>query len=318
MLSSGVTINGLNYFIALTKMMVVGGFASSILRWNEITDLTAATQCNLRKPFPEPIREGIGVYLNGDAIVCGGARTEYYNTCKKYVASGNAWEDIPGTMTAKRRMLGGIKLDETRFWMTGGINAGGKEGQLKSTEIYDSATGQFTPSVDLPIHMKYHTLFWYDSETILSFFPQESARRYYLFNTKTQKFTPKYINKGGLTTSTSRDEIWGGLTTSGGVKKYILAHVTKGQMFSITLPDHKWTEIAMPDDYKIIDPTIVPYENSFYVVGGNVDGADSGKIYWFDPDAQQLVLQPQEFTKPRKFPIAFLLPPDFNRCPKAA
>ena len=302
-------------------MAVVGGLeGTKIARWNEIVHMTGATVCNLRKVTDFPIKDGIGTYINGQAIVCGGGRGQiYYDECSKYDPSKNVWNKVANTMNEARKYPGGIQLDANRWWITGGMKGTGKAGALKNSEIYHADTGQFTPSVNLPLPFKFHNHFWYDDETILTFYPLESARRYYLFNTKTEKFTPKYPRNPAMANSTAQDKIWGGLTiTSTGQRNYILAHVTNGEMFSITLPQHEWTKLAMPAEYKIVEPAIVPHENSFYVVGGKVAGKDSAKIYWFDPETQTLQLQNQEFTKPRKYPIAFVVPPDFNRCPPAS
>jgi hypothetical protein len=128
-------------------------------------------------------------FLDGDGVpmVCGGsfADGEISDACFKYPPEGEfLW--VPATsMNHERRWAAGVRLDDNRYWVTGRFRSflfvpihiylliriikGGfstRENMLKSTEIYDSSTGSFSDSIDLPQPLINHCLGeFYDTTT---------------------------------------------------------------------------------------------------------------------------------------------------------
>ena len=59
-------------------------------------------------------------------------------------------------MTITRVWAKGVKLSEDLWWIVGG-NSGNEV--LKSTEIYNATSRQFSQYIDLPIPMYFHNIF---------------------------------------------------------------------------------------------------------------------------------------------------------------
>ncbi|HVA67640.1 MAG TPA: kelch repeat-containing protein [Elusimicrobiota bacterium] len=94
---------------------------------------------------------------NGSVLVAGGYDSntaQYLNTAEIYYSTSATWAQVPNTMTARRGADTATLLPNGKVLIVGGFSSGGP---LKTAEIYDPASGTFSPTGSLPQNLYQHT-----------------------------------------------------------------------------------------------------------------------------------------------------------------
>ena len=99
--------------------------------------------------------------LNGKVLICGGANS--YSSLGTVWASAELYDPVSGTFTTTGNMATARKfhtatlLSDGTVLLAGGTASANNDFSTRSAELYDPATGTFTPAPDMVQPRMYHT-----------------------------------------------------------------------------------------------------------------------------------------------------------------
>ena len=195
-------------------------------------------------------------------------------------------------MIEARCVAAGINFNDTTWWITGGGPS------IDSTEKYDTTLDSTSLNVDLPDVNRYHNLVRINSTHIflLGGFPYHSDTHY--FNQVTEDWTD------GPNLVTSREQCSAGLVTfANNSQAIVVVGGRSDRNIEVMFLNENVFRMGPDLTEDVFFGASVPFGNSFLIVGANTD-----KIYTYDPDVENLVTLPQSLVTSRRITTAFMAP----------
>ena len=165
------------------EVMLVGGEAEAWLDDVEIFSYDATETCTKPTPYPTASRGLVGTYANGKPLVCGGDPVT--RDCFAYDFDSGVWH-LQASMEEMRSFSSAVMLNDSHWWITGGINA---SQVLRSTELFNVNDNTFTPFVDLPIETSDHIVLKLDASRVFFCCGYELLGKSYIFDLETETWT---------------------------------------------------------------------------------------------------------------------------------
>lgn len=287
-------------------LFVVGGDPESSNSKTEAVDLSGEMKtCN--KPIADFKYHigSVGTFIDNKIFVCGGmnmSSTSQYNMCFIYKSEKNEWENTVN-LTEGRDNAAAILLNETHWWVTGGL---GRMNMLKSTEIFNVIDNKFSPYVDLPNEDLQHKLVRVNDTHIMMM--SSDGMRSYLFNQVTRNWTTLPVPNGRM-----------GLQTLGMLKNgsqiAIVAGGYRNTSVGFDFKQEKWVPMPeLPIQRGLDTASEVQFEDSFLIVGGH-DGHFQEfykSIIMFDTKTGNWTTKKEHLQLGRANPALILIPEDIN------
>ena len=282
-------------------MVVGGGSADDDV---ELIDLTSKGR-TCRKPnnFHQATYGPVGLFFNGQAIVCGDPHYKSYKT-QCYIYDNGRW--VKSEIAMKVQSFAAATVINGQWWVTGGMNLYGQS--IATTQVLKNTSKSFEPFVNLTKSTGYHNLVQMDeNKTMLlggSFLPEHETHIFHLANNTWSKgptlLRGRTIGQAGLVKFPNGSSM---IVAASGIYELTTEFLDMNG-------ENTW-HLGAELPYVIVLGTSVQFENTFLIVGG-VSGADALDTIWmFNITTENWTLLNQKLSTARVSPAAFLVPDEF-------
>ena len=282
---------------------------------SEAIDLSGSgASCMSPQPFPVADRGFSSLKtINGNPLACGGNDYNSF-TCWEYQPGTDSWTEGPDLLYY-RADSPSCQVIGDNYWVLGGSS------KTDTSEVYLAESGIFTEVPTIPDLEHYRGDVYSCSTKIsddLSFYAHDYA---YLYNWTTREFTPTWRRMP----SRSYQASCGYAESSTGERMVVVAgghdYPLPNQVQILDLDSMTWviTEGDLPVE-GIFFGTVVPYENTFLIVGGETrvngtgDYAFLDTILQFDPEERGWIVRPERLSTARRQVYAALVEDDVVNC----
>ena len=255
--------------------------------------------------FPTISSGASSTFIGGRPLVCGGSNVQ--SGCREFLARDNTWDDPEVEFTEGMSPTNAARVNEREWWLT---SAGG------STDVYTEEDGIATKGALPPPWPRANYALTRISDTQVMMTGgragnSEETDEAWIYDsfldewTEIESFAVARENHvAGLVQGTDGSKyvvIAGGFDMEDGLER-------SAEVYS--LRNQTWTK--GPDlPFRLHRPEVVPYEWSFLIVGGYVNGTYSDNIVYFDPVTFDWVVLPDKLQQARASHIVMVVPKDY-------